>query len=197
MKKIVLVLFAALLLVGCGDKKVEAYDLPDGDMVTIDLIDVAVDMSGYQGFTDKDHNYRRVSIKEVFRLVEEGATGVVYFGYTSCPYCQRVVPVLNEVAKEYNHTVYYVDVYNEVDKVTDVDVEKYFELFDGFLETDSDGNPQFLVPQVFFIYNGKVIAGNTGVVDSFSTSQTDLTKDQKEELTNIFAKMFASIASKQ
>ncbi len=192
MKRIVMVLCCLLLLCGCAGKptvQFKEYEAIEGDIKTIDLMNVPVDMLQYQGFTDKDHVYRRTTMKESFRLLDEEASGILYFGYSTCPFCLKVVPILNDLAKKYNQTVYYIDVFSDVDPISDADIERYLSDYVDFLEME-DGEPVFYVPQVFVIVNGKVIDGHTGVVDSFDpNTQDSLSASQREELTLILESM--------
>ena len=47
--------------------------------------------------TDNVFVYR--DMDEIIRILEHG-TGVVYLGFPECPWCQRYVKYLNEVAKD-------------------------------------------------------------------------------------------------
>lgn len=193
MKKIWMAAVCALMmLAGCTKQpevQFKEYDVPEGDIKTIELMNVAVDMSGYRGFTDKEHVYRRTTMKESFRLVDEQASGILYFGYDTCPYCLQVVPILNDLAKKYNQTVYYIDVYHTTDTISDADIDRYLTVYRDFLLED-EGEPVFYVPQVFVIVNGQIIDGHTGAVDSFEPSvQTSMTAEQTEELTYLLESM--------
>ncbi|MBQ4343299.1 MAG: hypothetical protein IJC38_05375 [Erysipelotrichaceae bacterium] len=192
MKRIVSGLLCLLLMSGCASDpkpQFKEYEAIEGEIKTIELMNVPVDMLQYQGFTDKDHVYRRTTMKESFRLLDEEASGILYFGYTTCPFCLRVVPILNDLAKKYNQTIYYVDVFSDVDPISDEDIERYLTEYVDFLEKE-DGEPVFYVPQVFVIANGKVIDGHTGVVDSFDpNTQDSLSASQREELTLILESM--------
>lgn len=197
MKKLLMMAVCILMLAGCMQKtetKFKEYDLPEGEFKTIDIMNVAVDMSGYQGFTDKDHVYRRTTMKESFRLVDEQASGILYFGYDTCPYCLQVVPILNDLAKKYNQMVYYIDVYHKSDTISDADVNRYLEVYEEFLLKDDEGEPVFYVPQVFVIINGQIIDGHTGAVDSFDPStQLEMTASQREELVYLLESMVRTL----
>lgn len=192
MKRIITFLCCLFLLCGCaGEPAVQfkEYEPIEGDIKTIDLMSVPVDMLQYQGFTDKDHVYRRTTMKESFRLLDEEASGILYFGYSTCPFCLKVVPILNELAKKYGQSIYYIDVFSDTDPISDADIERYLTDYVDFLEME-DGEPVFYVPQVFVIVNGKVIDGHTGVVDSFDpNTQDSLSASQRDELTLILESM--------
>lgn len=179
-------LLAIGLMLTCAacEKK---YDKSTFKYIDEDLMAVSVDMSAYQGFTDSNHVFKRITFKEALRFFDEQATGIVYYGYSSCPFCVQVVPVLNQVAKEYGLTVYYVDVHGE-DKISDADLDRFLELADEFLEHE-DGKAQFYVPQVFVFVNGEIIGSHLSAVDSYDPSMGNMTSAQVKELTNIFKKM--------
>ena len=59
MKKLIACLLAFLVLTGCTGKtetQFKEYDVPSGEHKVIELMNVPVDMTEYQGFTDTDHN---------------------------------------------------------------------------------------------------------------------------------------------
>ena len=47
----------------------------------------------------KDNIYTYRKYEEIEKILEHG-TGLVYLGFPECPWCQRYVVYLNEVAKE-------------------------------------------------------------------------------------------------
>ena len=50
---------------------------------------------------DKDNVYVYKSINDIINVLSKG-TGIVYLGFPECPWCQRYVVYLNNLAKEYN-----------------------------------------------------------------------------------------------
>ena len=58
---------------------------------------------------DEDNVFEKMSAEGAANLVENG-TGILYLGYTNCPWCQDLVPLLNKVAKNNNiNSVYYIE----------------------------------------------------------------------------------------
>jgi len=180
LKLIIGSVLVAAVLSGCG--KQSEYD-KSTYVYLEDIKAVDVDMSGYEGFTDSSHVYKKITFKESLRFFDEKATGVVYYGYNTCPYCIQVVPTLNEVAEKYGLTVYYIDVYGDV--IADADIERFLTLADEFLEHE-DGEPVFYVPQVFVFVNGEITGGHLGAVDSYDPSVGYMSSKQKKELKSIF-----------
>ncbi len=186
-KKLILAFLLASMLVGC-EAKVDKSNYK----YLNDLKSVNVDMSVYKGFTDTDHAYKKISFKESLRIFDEKATAVLYYGYSSCPYCIQIVPVLNEVAKSYDLTVYYVDMHGD-DKISEADLTKFKEMLADHLEKDADGKPQFMVPQVFVVVNGEVVGEHLSAVDSYDASNGNMTSSQKKELTKIYQKIMKPV----
>jgi len=46
----------------------------------------------------------------VLNFIEQGRTGFIYAGRPTCPYCQAFSPILAEVVRQEDLTVYYYDV---------------------------------------------------------------------------------------
>ena len=111
-----------------------------------------LDMSVYEGFTDKHHVYESMSIEDTETLLKEG-TGIIYIGRKDCAYCVKLVPVLNKTAKSYKISpVYYLD-------VSPYDSNKDFhDALDAFLEKIKyyyDGEP--VTPTLIAVKGGKII----------------------------------------
>ena len=47
--------------------------------------------------------------KEAVKLLEKG-TGIIYFGFSGCPWCRNLVPILTDLAEELEEPVYYLDI---------------------------------------------------------------------------------------
>jgi thiol-disulfide isomerase/thioredoxin len=61
----------------------------------------------------KDNNVKYITLEEADKMLEEGS-GVIYFGFASCPWCRNLVPTLLDVAKEEElEEIYYVNLLDE------------------------------------------------------------------------------------
>lgn len=181
-----LILSSLLILSGCSSEdKTPAHYLAD-------LKSVPADMSGYTAFTKAVHQYRKLTMKEANRIFAEGGSGVLYYGYETCPWCNQIVPVLNEVAEEFGQTVYYVDMHNQDGNDEEI-YNQFIEYVKEHLQKDEDGEPVLFVPQVFVVKNGKIVAEHLSAVDSYSPSQGNLNASQKKELKKIYTKMLKKL----
>lgn len=151
MKKILIVL---MLLVLCACQK----DEPIIDTSGYEIVSDRVDMSSYYGVNSIDHKFRLVTCKELFNTIDNKGSGVFYLGRSNCNCCQDVTKYLNEVAKELDVTIYYIDVYNPND-----DLASSKELQDELLKylhdicaEDDEGNKALFTPHLFQVINGEL-----------------------------------------
>ena len=177
LRKLITAVCICLLLIGCGK---DAY-----------VHHEKADMTGYRFLEDRDHAYEKVTFGEAADILENG-TGVLYFGRPGCPWCQRIVPVLNEAAKEYRMPIYYAD----CGQISGGEEPKYFEqileMCDDFLSKGEDGRPQFYIPFVVGVKDGVIKDAHEATVEGFriEDSDSDLSKEQREELRGIYETIF-------
>lgn len=161
----------------------------DGDEIC-DVKDRA-DMSSYEGFMDHEHQFIEVPMKDFLLKLDSGATGIYYFGYTTCPWCVEAVPIMNEVAKEFDFHIFYIDKKAETTKEED---SKAIEArIPDKLDKDDDGNPHLYVPYVITIKDGEITSYHTGTVDSHDAHERKMTNEEKAELKKIYQDMFQTI----
>ena len=66
-------------------------------------------MKDYPQLEDKKHIYEVVEIDRVLDIFENDETAVILMGFSACPWCQAIVPYVNEVSKaEGLKQVYYL-----------------------------------------------------------------------------------------
>ena len=198
MKKILTCLLAVVLLAGCFNKT-ESKKNTSSDTLTItnkvSLTSTKADMKGYKWIRNDVADFQLITLKESLRMFEEGGTGILYYGYDECAWCNRAVPELNEVAKELNLTIYYVDASAKVEKD---DYKKLLEYIDPVLKVNSSGEKGFYVPAVICVKNGKLVDYHVSLLDDFELSKDDPNKQlsdaQKQELQDIYRKIAKSVA---
>lgn len=57
-------------------------------------------MKDYPSLNDKNHIYKEVQIDDVITMLEDKESFYLDMGFPECPWCQALMPVLNEVAKD-------------------------------------------------------------------------------------------------
>lgn len=195
MKKIVLIFTLMMTLVSCG--KAQATETEVDETVTItnsvEFNTTTADMSGYKWLYDSEPAFVEITLEESIRMFSEGGSGILYYGYAGCPWCERAVPILNEVAKDLGVTVYYINVHAQTT------MEAYNELLTyitPILETDSNGEPEFKVPEVIGVKNGEITDHHLALVDGFKIEgdESQLDDSQKEEMENIYRTIIKSVA---
>lgn len=130
-----------------------------------------------------DNRVKYLSEKEVLTFLKE-KTGILYFGYNTCPWCRNAVPILIDTIKENNiDTIYYADIHKlDISSMK----EELFSILDGYLETNEEGEIGLAVPDVYFIKNGKIIGHHLGTVDSYHNPYLGMTEREKQELSDIY-----------
>ena len=117
--------------------------------------------------------------KENILSVIENKTGIVYFGYPSCPWCRNAVPILVETAVANQLPIYYFDLtqFTEVDDT----YNSLLEIINKHLGTE---NQDYIdVPLVLTIQNGTILASRIGTVGSHTDPYVVMTQDEMLELS--------------
>lgn len=179
---------------------------------------------------DKGYTYPTVNIdadnpvvysteEEVLEILKNG-TGVIYFGFPTCPWCRNAVTPLVSAAESVElDKVYYLNIMDIRDSLSvndagEIVVEKegtknykkilkaLKTILDDYYVEDALGNKintnekRLYVPTVVVIKNGKIIDYHMDTVDSHveaGNGYAELTKEQREELFNIYGSMFSKI----
>lgn len=192
MKKILMIFLTVAMLTGCTAKKGASQKSSSArtDQVTItdntDILSTKADMSGYKWIGSKQADFEETTISEVTKIFTEKGSGILFFGYTGCKWCQRAVPELNKVAREMNVKIYYVDASVQPDE------DQYNTLvgyLSDILDTDDKGQKEFFVPLVVGVKNGKIVGHHTSLVDGFDpqSDEDQLSDAQKQKLDDIYA----------
>ena len=179
MRKLLILLMSALLLAGCaGTKGPITIENP------VDLRTVELDVSGYEFLDDPEPAFIETTMSESIRMFEEGGTGILYYGYPHCYWCNRGIPVANEVFKEYGITAYYIDVYYE-----EVFDETSYRTLCDYLKIDDMFVPFFAV-----VKEGKLLGSHVALVESYdNTKQDQMTDEQREELKSIYSNLIEEL----
>ncbi|HPQ79046.1 MAG TPA: hypothetical protein PLG47_01160 [Candidatus Dojkabacteria bacterium] len=132
------------------------------------------------------------TIEEIIKIFESG-TGVVYLGFPECPWCQRYVIYLNEVANDVGlKNIYYFNILQDRKDNTE-GYRTLLSLLDGYLLNDDDGNPRIFVPDISVVVNGEIVGHDnetsmeSGSVDEYWTEQK--VENFKNKLKGILEKV--------
>ena len=99
------------------------------------------------------------NIDEIINIIKN-ESGIIYFGFPECIWCQEYVKYLNDVASEENvNAIYYYNIKQDRNNNT----ESYNELISilsDYLILNGDGNKQLYVPNTTIVKNGTIIYNN-------------------------------------
>ncbi|MBQ1826615.1 MAG: lipoprotein, partial [Erysipelotrichaceae bacterium] len=155
MRKTVLILLALLLLAGCSTKKYK-YDQPETP---------SCDMSGYDLQTDVFH---QLTLQQLYDAIDAKKTMIVLLSHITCPWCQALVPVVDEVAKGRELGIYYIDADREF--LNDERLLKMCQEIENKTAIDEEGNPCLYLPSILYIRKGILIDIHVGTVSGHDAS---------------------------
>lgn len=198
MRKLLVILLAVTMLAGCSGKKDSQKSASvKTEKVTItdntDILSTRADMSGYKWISKDQADFEETTISEVTKIFTENGSGILFFGYTGCKWCQRAVPELNKVARKMNVKVYYVDASIQPDEDQ---YNKLVSYLSDILSTDENGEKQFFVPLVVGVKNGKIVGHHESLVDGFNpqSDEDQLSDAQKQKLDDIYTDIILKTA---
>lgn len=139
-----------------------------------------------------DNRIKYISEDELFSFLEDG-TGILYFGYNTCPWCRNVVPVLIDIVKTNEiDTIHYVDLHKlDMDSIR----SELYKILGLYLRDDVDGKKVLAVPDVYFLKEGEIIGHHIGTVDSYYNPYKQMTSKQKKELSEIYQELIKEMKS--
>lgn len=174
----------------------EEYESKNGDIVRYD---------------DKDYKLRTLNISKnnpVIYLKENeivdkitSSTGVIYFGSSDDLLSREAVPVLLNVASEFDcDVIYYYDITllsDEYEKgVNEEKINLYKSIVNSLGDKVDFSNEESLkklvVPVVIFIKEGKITEAHSGLVKSYSPGKS-LNTEQERQLSRMYRNGFNSI----
>lgn len=216
MKKIVVCLFAVLLLTGCGKQELLKEET---DAIKFkneyESINNVLNEDGSNRYLkleiSEENPMKYVTPKEAIELLES-KTGVLYIGFKECPWCRNAInPLIDAALEQGIDTIYYLDPKEIRDdalsgKPGTAEYEKLLEMLDEYLneymytnesgETVSANKKRLYVPDVFFVENGKIIGHHFKTVDSQKESaKIPLTSNEREELKQIYIDLMSKFST--
>lgn len=154
--------------------------------------------------------------KEILDVLKN-ENAIVYFGFSSCPWCRNVIePLLSAAEEKKTEKVYYVDIYdmrdtyvfngNIIPEQTKKGTDAYYDILDfmgknleKYYIKDEAGNmydtgvTRLYAPTVVAVSGGEVKSMHVGTLDEQTDPYEGLKKEEKEKLKNIFIDLIKSI----
>lgn len=152
--------------------------------------------------------------EEIVDILNNG-TGVIYFGFSTCPWCRSMVETLLKAVDDNNvSNLYYVDIKDirssykvnnsKLEKTID-GTESYYKILDRLADYLSDykitsgkkeydtGEKRLYAPTVVAIKNGEILGLHEATVESQTDPYSGLTDEEAKELYNIYSDMFVEL----
>ena len=195
MKKVLLIL-SIILLTACNDVE-QPVDNDDKEQnVSSETLKFkeeyeALNDKGIVVEVDRDVNIKYLQTNEVVDLLEN-KTGIIYFGFPGCPWCRNIVPILFDIAKENNQTIYYFNP-SGLRGTSNEEFEKIMNILNNYLETNENGEKTLYVPDVYFVKDGDIVGHHLGSASSQTNPYEALTEVQKQELINIYKELISKM----
>lgn len=118
--------------------------------------------------------------KEIVDILKN-QTGIVYLGFPECPWCQKYVSLLNEVALDKGISeIYYFNIKDARTNKT-VAYNDMVEILKDYLPTDDEGNKKIMVPDLTFVMEGEVKWHNNDTSTISGMKIEDYWTTEKEE----------------
>lgn len=131
----------------------------------------------------KNNPFKYAKIDEVLDILESGS-GIIYFATADCEWCRNNSKILVEQLQKTDiSTVYY---YNPT-KIKNNNTKKYqrlVKLLNKYLEKDETGKKSLLLPDLYVIKNGQVVAHNNDVAKKVITAKEYLSKNEQKKIKN-------------
>ena len=107
-------------------------------------------------------------------------TGVIFLGFKECPWCQKTAPLINEAAQVEGANVYYVDIRQERENVTEA-YQAIVSILSPHLPKDEEGNVRISTPDISIVKDGEIIwrFKTEAVTEAEMTPQTYWTEDRQ------------------
>ena len=137
-----------------------------------------------------DNRIEYINAKELVYVLEKG-TAVIYFGYSSCPWCRNAIPILIDSVKDNDiDTLYYIDIHKvSFGKYKD----KILSFLNPYLKENEDGKKTIAVPDVYVVKEGLIVGHHRGTVKSYKNPYKGMSNKQKKELKKIYDDMIKEI----
>lgn len=211
--KTVLFVIPALLVAGCSSNQPAETTTPSTGEPTVDFgqseanrveftidsesgLDLSVytpDTSEYY-FMEDDHDMLKgLTFEEALKIYADDSnfTGVVFYGYPRCAFCNEALPTLVDVAVENNQPFYYINVKMAGYEISDEDLAEFENYAYAYYQDDEQGGKSFFVPTVFAIKDGKILDAHTGLLDDVTIDTSEpLTQDVYDELSGIYQNLY-------
>ncbi len=132
---------------------------------------------------NKNNNFKYIDIDDAINIIEN-KTGLIYFGFPECIWCQKYIIYLNEIINEEKiKNVYYLNIKNDRNE-NNKSYQKLTSIIKDYL-IDQETN-QLYVPAAIIIKDGNIIYSNndTSSIKDNVTADEYWTNDRINDFKN-------------
>lgn len=153
-------------------------------------------MNDYPNIEDKNHVFKEIEINDVINKLENKKSFYLILGFPECPWCQAIMPVLNEVAKDNQEkTIYYLNIKEIRDNSEAEGHTEYKKLEDSYFKEALDVEKNRLnAPTFVKVEEGKMTMYHINTVETHVLNENmvlpPLTNEELNELKEILNKFF-------
>ena len=204
-------LLFACIITACGSKTVSDAEKFKNEYESLNGVVIGNTELKYRSLNiDKDNPLVYKNASDIIKMIEGKESFVVYFGFSTCPWCRSVISTLIDVAKDNGlEKIYYVDVKEIRDNMTidesgniitskkgSDDYYKLLTLLEPVLddytltndagETVLTGEKRIYAPNVVSIVGGVAKELETGISELQTDAFMELTDEMINETYNKF-----------
>lgn len=195
-------IFLMVLLVPAGCSSAESFEKPDANQESSAIMacDSTQDCAEKEG--EEDNGFIHMNIEDFIDGYDSLNDGIYFFGFTACPWCQQLKPVLDEVSQEEDIRVGYIKTRDEDKNKTYTPeqlalLKEYFmpyqeenNIVPRWIREGSDGSDSLYVPLVLSIKDGQIVAAHQSTVEGHDAKESEMSDEQKSELKEELIEVF-------
>ncbi len=146
------------------------------------------------GSNEPGSQYEEISFDEAISMFRDGKSGILYFGFADCPWCQELVPILTEELQSASKTAYFVRTRDEEKNrlYTDEQKEEIQPYLQPYMKENDEGVLTLYVPLVVVVRDGQVVTAHQGTVDGHDAHERKMTDEEAASLQKELRELVAA-----
>ena len=159
----------------------------------LDLSTYTPDTSEYYFLEDDQDMLIGLTFEEALKIYADDSnfTGVVFYGYPHCAFCNEALPTLVDVAVANDQPFYYINVQLSGYEISDEALAEFENYAYAYYQDDGQGGKSFFVPTVFAIKDGQILDAHTGLLNDMTIDTSEpLTQEVYDELSGIYQNLY-------
>lgn len=157
-KKLLIIVIVVAVIGGLGALSYINKDTSqDSDSSETSLASQSTNAAMHEEYPNvpEENRYIKESFEQIMDRFDSGS-GIIFLGFKECPWCQKMAPMLNEVAEEEDQRIYYLDIKRLYDE-SPYEYAEILELLTPYLEKDDNDQPRISTPDISFVKDGEII----------------------------------------